>query len=249
LLKEGIKPWLDEDQIRPGTSWQTVRGEQIESINSAAVSLGDGGLGPWQDQEMQSFLNRFVNRKCAVIPVILASTKATPDLPWPLANLHCVDFRADSQPLQRLIWGITYQKPAELSEVLASDKPATMQEVAKSRLIEGRREQAPEEKVAPLSDLPDPDNAIQLNILRKRVREYWVDGVLKHSLYNEVMISLGKREVGTMVDAPCKYTVEVSDAMNSGPLDERDVSVIYDATGLLLILGEPGEERRPRCWI
>ena len=28
--------------------------------------------------------------------------------------------------------------------------------------------------------------------------------------------------------------------MNSGPLDDRDVSAIYDATGLLLILGEPG---------
>jgi predicted NACHT family NTPase len=28
--------------------------------------------------------------------------------------------------------------------------------------------------------------------------------------------------------------------MNFGPLDDRDVSVIYDATGLLLILGEPG---------
>ena len=28
--------------------------------------------------------------------------------------------------------------------------------------------------------------------------------------------------------------------MNSGLLDDRDVSAIYDATGLLLILGEPG---------
>jgi hypothetical protein len=71
LSKEGIKPWLDVDQIRPGTSWQTVLGEQIENINSAAVFVGDGGLGPWQDQEMESFLNRFVNQKCAVIPVIL----------------------------------------------------------------------------------------------------------------------------------------------------------------------------------
>ena len=67
-----------------------------------------------------------------------------------------------------------------------------------------------------------------------------MDGVLKHSLYNEVLISLGKRQVDKAVDAPWKYTVEVSDAMNSGPLDDRDVSVIYDATGLLLILGEPG---------
>ena len=70
--------------------------------------------------------------------------------------------------------------------------------------------------------------------------EYWVDGFLKHSLYNEVLISLGKREIGKAVDAPWKYTVEVSDAVNSTHLDDRDVSAIYDATGLLLILGEPG---------
>jgi predicted NACHT family NTPase len=54
------------------------------------------------------------------------------------------------------------------------------------------------------------------------------------------VISLGKHEIGDAVNAPWKYTVEVSDAMNSGPLDDRDVSVIYDATELLLILGEPG---------
>lgn len=81
LVKEGIKPWLDEEQIQPGTSWQTAIGEQIESIKSAAVFVGESGPGPWQDQEIQSFLNRFVNRKCAVIPVVLPSAKATPELP------------------------------------------------------------------------------------------------------------------------------------------------------------------------
>ena len=67
-----------------------------------------------------------------------------------------------------------------------------------------------------------------------------MDGVLKHSLYNEVLISLGRRQVDEFVDAPWKYTVEVSAALNSPPLEDRDVKVIYDATGLLLILGEPG---------
>jgi hypothetical protein len=209
-----------------------VLGQQIEGVKSAAIFVGDAGLGPWQDQEMQSFLNRFVTRKCAVIPVILSSTKATPELPWPLANLHCVDFRTDSQPLQRLIWGITGQKPAELSEVLVSDKPPTMQEAA-PRLIAGGDEEARSDIVISntrlfprLAEQPDTDDATQLNILRRRVMEYWVDGVLNHSLYNEVLISLAKREIGKAVDAPWKYTVEVSDPMNSGPLDDRDVTVI-----------------------
>jgi hypothetical protein len=31
LVQSGIKPWLDEEQIRPGTSWQKALGDQIES--------------------------------------------------------------------------------------------------------------------------------------------------------------------------------------------------------------------------
>ena len=122
-----------------------------------------------------------------------------------------------------------------------------MREGTKPRIVVGRDERLRSGNVIsearlypPLTESPDPDNAIQLNILRRRVSEHWVDGVLKRSLYNEVLISLGKREVESAVDAPWKYTVEMSGAMNSCPLDDRDVSAIYDATGLLLILGEPG---------
>jgi hypothetical protein len=176
----------------------------------------------------------------------LPSAKTAPDLPWMFANLHCVDFRTDSQPLERLIWGITGQKPAQLANVLLSNKPPTMQETA-PRLIAGGDEEAGSDNVISgtrlfprLTQQPDTDSATQLNILRRRVEEFWVDGVLEHSLYNEVLISLDKRKIDKAVDAPWKYTVEVSDSMNSGPLDDRDVSAIYDVTGLLLILGEPG---------
>jgi flagellar biosynthesis GTPase FlhF len=122
-----------------------------------------------------------------------------------------------------------------------------MREATKPRLIAGREEKSQshkffsESRLYPaLAEPPDPDNATQLNILRRRVGEYWVEGVLKHSLYNELLISLEKRQVDKNVDAPWKYTVEVSDGMNPTPLDDRDVSAIYDGTGLLLILGEPG---------
>jgi NACHT domain len=195
---------------------------------------------------MQSFLNRFVNRKCAVVPVILPSIRATPELPWPLGNLHCVDFRTDSQPLKRLIWGITRQKPTELSGVPDSEKPPTMMEAAESQLIPVRDEHAKSDKAIsearlfpPLVELPDQEQVNQLKILRSRVEEYWVDGVLKHSLYDEVLIALCKRQVDEFIDAPWKYKVVVSDAVTSA-LDTRHLSTIYDATGLLLILGEPG---------
>jgi hypothetical protein len=142
LTKEGIKPWLDVDQIRPGTSWQTTLGEQIENIKSAAILVCDAGLGPWQNQESQSFLNQFVKRGCPVIPVILPSVKTAPELPWMFTNLHCVDFRTDSLPLERLIWGITGQKPAKLANFSVSNKPPTMQETAPPLIAGGGEAQS-----------------------------------------------------------------------------------------------------------
>jgi hypothetical protein len=113
LIGEGLKPWLDVEQIRPGTKWQTALGEQIKSVKSAAVFVGNSGIGPWQDEEIQALLSQFVDQKCPVIPTILASATTTPELPWTLKNRHHVDFRvSDPDPLKQLIWGITGQKPA-----------------------------------------------------------------------------------------------------------------------------------------
>jgi hypothetical protein len=93
LVKEGIKPWLDIEQIPPGASWQTELGEQINSIKSAAVFVGNRGIGPWQNEEIQAFLSQFMERKCPVIPTILGSADTMPELPWTLKNRHRVDFR------------------------------------------------------------------------------------------------------------------------------------------------------------
>ena len=81
LVKEGIKPWLDEEQIRPGTTWQKALGEQIGSIKSAAVFVGKNGIGPWQDEEIQGLLSEFMRRKCSVIPTVLVDAANTPELP------------------------------------------------------------------------------------------------------------------------------------------------------------------------
>jgi len=86
LVGEGIKPWLDEEEIRPGTSWQTAIAEQIKNIRSATVFLGENGLGPWQNEEIQDFLSQFVERKSFVIPVVLRSAKTTRKLPLATAK-------------------------------------------------------------------------------------------------------------------------------------------------------------------
>lgn len=113
LQQQGLKPWLDVWELPPGQSWQELLEEQIEQIKSAAVFVGSSGLGPWQEREMRAFLSEFVGRKCPVIPVLLENAPQKPQLPIFLKAMTWVDFRqAESDPMGRLIWGITGIRPA-----------------------------------------------------------------------------------------------------------------------------------------
>ena len=115
LLQQGILPWLDEWELRPGFPWQTILEEQIGKIRAAAVFVGPTGIGPWQNMELRSFLDEFVNRGCPVIPVILESCVQTPQLPRFLRDMTWVDFRqADRDPFEKLIWGITGERRSSL---------------------------------------------------------------------------------------------------------------------------------------
>ncbi len=112
LQENGIKPWLDIWHLRPGFSWQDSLEEQINEIRAAAVFVGNSGFGPWQSQEIKSFLRAFVNRKCPVIPVLLPDAPQEPKLPVFLQGLMWVDFRLQyPEPMEQLIWGITGMKP------------------------------------------------------------------------------------------------------------------------------------------
>lgn len=108
LKAEGLLPWLDEWELRPGLPWQRALAEQIEHIKSAAVFVGKDGIGPWQQMELEAFLSEFVDRGCPVIPVLLDYAPDKPKLPIFLRGMEWVDFRkTDPEPLERLIWGIT----------------------------------------------------------------------------------------------------------------------------------------------
>lgn len=111
LLKSGVTTWLDEEQLPPGRLWQELLEEQIESIRTAAVFVGNSGLGPWQNIEIRAFLQEFVRRRCPIIPVILPDCSSVPALPLFLNQLTWVDFRKSTpDPYKNLLWGITGKK-------------------------------------------------------------------------------------------------------------------------------------------
>jgi hypothetical protein len=115
LKFHGILPWLDEWELRPGLPWQRGLEKQIDKIKSVAVFVGNDGIGPWQQMEVEAFLREFVSRGCPVIPVLLKSAPQKPALPLFLEGMTWVDFRVeDPAPMPRLLWGITgHQTPHE----------------------------------------------------------------------------------------------------------------------------------------
>jgi small GTP-binding protein len=111
LKEQGILPWLDEWELRPGIPWQRLLEEQIEQIKSAAVFVGKNGLGPWQHLELEAFLREFVNRGSPVIPVLLSDAPDEPQLPRFLRGMTWVDFRIqEPDPMRQLMWGITGER-------------------------------------------------------------------------------------------------------------------------------------------
>ncbi|MGO9515667.1 MAG: TIR domain-containing protein [Candidatus Korobacteraceae bacterium] len=111
LKENGILPWLDVWDVRPGARWQDVLEQQLKSIKSVAVFIGPSGSGPWQDLEIQRILQHFAKHRQPIIPVILEGRKGRPQFPGFLSLWHVVDMRQDEpDPIEQLIWGITGEK-------------------------------------------------------------------------------------------------------------------------------------------
>ncbi|MCG6862243.1 MAG: toll/interleukin-1 receptor domain-containing protein [Chromatiaceae bacterium] len=104
-----IRAWLDEEQLIPGRNWPPLLERGITQSNTGAVLVGQDGLGPWEDEEMQTLLrHEFANGK-PVIPVLLPRAPKEPKLPPFLDNRTWVDLRNGftDQGMDKLIWGIT----------------------------------------------------------------------------------------------------------------------------------------------
>lgn len=257
LAQENIKTWLDEADLKGGDCWNEVIGEILRTVKAAVVCLGQHGIGRTQHREIVSIIYEADTRQCDVIPVILASVPRNRALneilPWALRVHHCVDFReAHTQPLKRLVWAITGRKPEELSGVLSSEKPITMEVAAKSQSFTGGPgkktgrarfgdwEASKARAYPPLAESPSLDQTSQLQILRDRVTEYWIKGVLRHSLYQDVLIPLEKENLNAGVDAPWKSPANTTEGIHDVQADDRQIGKVYDAAGMLLILGGPG---------
>ncbi len=119
LLKRKLRPWVDDWDLVPGTSWQDALAAQLGQIGAMAVFMGPGGLGPWQSNEIKAFLNQSANRDCIIIPVILPGYDERIELPLFLQTIQCVDFRVSERiGLDDLVWAVTGRRPVTRDPIL-----------------------------------------------------------------------------------------------------------------------------------
>lgn len=114
LKRRGYKPWLDKEQIPPGRWFQDVIQQAISDVKSAAIFIGQSGLGKWQVAELKVFISRCVEAGIPVIPVLLPGVKDVPKDLLFLHELNWVRFTKsvnDTEALDNLEWGITGKHP------------------------------------------------------------------------------------------------------------------------------------------
>ncbi|WP_293366642.1 GUN4 domain-containing protein [Microcoleus sp. CAWBG50] len=119
LKQRDIKPWLDEEQIPPGRSFQEVIQQAVPNVSSAAIFIGVAGLGNWQAMELRILISQCVEADIPVIPVLLPGVETIPEPLIFLKQLNWVRFNTemDDNALDNLEWGITGRKPDPTSRI------------------------------------------------------------------------------------------------------------------------------------
>ena len=115
LKAQNLKVFLDRWYLTPGQPWPQLLEQALASCGAVAVCVGPGEMGPWQQREMFSALDRQAKETgFPVIPVLLPG--AEPPLGFLKQNTW-VDFRSslsDELSLQLLAAAIRGEPPAAL---------------------------------------------------------------------------------------------------------------------------------------
>jgi len=127
LKLRGLKPWLDEEQIPPGRSFQDSIQQAIPDSKSVAIFIGSEGLGKWQALELIALISLGLEARVTIIPVLLPGVNQIPDHVSFLKEFRWVKFThsiEDIQALDELVWGITGHRPKrqpESSQTIATE--------------------------------------------------------------------------------------------------------------------------------
>jgi len=113
LRQRNLKPWIDEEQILAGESFQKVIQSAIPRVKSAAIFIGTNGLGNWQAEEVELLMDQCKQASKPLFLVLLPGTKEIPQNLGFLQQRHWVSFdKGVNQALNEIESGIR-RKPVE----------------------------------------------------------------------------------------------------------------------------------------
>ncbi|MEH2276442.1 MAG: GUN4 domain-containing protein [Nostoc sp.] len=133
LRLRNLVPWIDDEQIPPGRPFQDEIQQAIPLVKSAAIFIGVGGLGRWQNWELKSLMDECVEGGIPVIPVLLPGVEEIPKKFVFLKQFKWVSFSEsisiidDVSALDLLEWGITQIKPQPQLTKTSNRESATSQ--------------------------------------------------------------------------------------------------------------------------
>ncbi|QSJ16488.1 GUN4 domain-containing protein [Nostoc sp. UHCC 0702] len=125
LKRRNLRPWIDDEQIPPGRTFQDEIQQAIPLVRSAAIFIGVRGLGRWQSWELKALINQCVKRNIPVIPVLLPGVEQLPENLIFLQEFRWICFSesiSDEHALSLLEWGITAgKKPRTQPQSIPTD--------------------------------------------------------------------------------------------------------------------------------
>ena len=111
LKARGLKPWIDEADLRPGDRWRSTIEMALQGAGVAAVFVGKAG-GRVQVREIDICIDLESRGKLRIIPVSLPGCLDDSEIDGFLRVYSWVDFRqADADPMYELCKGIREVEP------------------------------------------------------------------------------------------------------------------------------------------
>jgi serine/threonine protein kinase/DNA polymerase III delta prime subunit/MFS family permease len=223
LVQAGHLTVWSEQHILPGMPREQELGRNLQNADILVLLLSaDFFVSDECMALMQRALQRYQQDKVFLIPFLIrpAAWRETP-----LAAFSCI--------------------PSNLVPVSEwPDQEAAIEECVRAVLRVLRRPDQPAnisslETPLPLPPVPVSQNQTRLRLMR-RVRSFWIAGVLEQSLEGAAFMELDFQERPDAVVNPWKRVVQTS-TMSPRPAQRKSILQIYDdADGELLILGAPG---------
>jgi DNA polymerase III delta prime subunit len=220
LERSGLSVWIAPRNVLPSESWADAIVEGIASSRLVLVIFSEHAN---HSKHVARELECAVARDRPVLPLRIEDVLPTGSMEYFLSGHQWLD--ALPGPIETHLTEIL----AVMQRVLAGDERGIFQEVEISQALPRAARTA-----RPAGERP-------LRLLRQRVRQFWIEGVLKDSVAARPVVLLQKQTDPTAVERLWDRVLEVPGQEATSITADTSVMTLFErAGGSMLILGEPG---------